>query len=165
MYVLYAEDRAAVFEKSQLFERYMEPLLKALEAFERANEASVNLPEIRQYLQVCRWPFRRLEYSFALEALLEHLRPGDRYLDAGCGVTPLAHVLAGLGISADACDNDGRLIDQILQLNIGRIYGVPVTYAVQDLTATSYSDATLRCDFLYIGTGTHTCPGRSESCL
>lgn len=142
MYILSVEDRVTLLERSYLFEQYMEPLLRMLEAFNRTNGASANLPEIQQYLQVCRWPFRRLEYSFALEALLRHLRPGDRYLDAGCGVTPLAHVLAGLGVSAHACDSDGRLIDQLCQLNPDRIYGTPVIYGIQDLTATSYSDAT-----------------------
>lgn len=141
MYILYVEDRVALLEKSYLFEQYMEPLLRMLEAFNRTNGASANLPEIQQYLQVCRWPFRRLEYSFALEALLGHLRPGDRYLDAGCGVTPLAHVFAGFGVCAEACDSDSRLIDKLRQLNPDKIYGTSVTYAVHDLTAMSYPDA------------------------
>jgi SAM-dependent methyltransferase len=141
MYVLYVEDQTSLLERSWLFEQYMEPLLKSLEAFYQTNSTSATLPEIQQYLQVCRWPFRRLEYSFALEALLNHLQPGCRYLDAGCGVTPLAYVFARLGVYADACDNDSRLIDQLRQLNPDRLYGAPVAYAVQDLTATSYPDA------------------------
>jgi ubiquinone/menaquinone biosynthesis C-methylase UbiE len=119
----------------------MEPLLAALEASINSGVMTAPLPELRQYLEVCRWPFRRLEYSFALDALLRHLRPGDRYLDAGCGVTPFAHAMAGWQVEADACDADGRLIEGMRASRPERIYDTVVTYARQDLRETSFPDA------------------------
>jgi 2-polyprenyl-3-methyl-5-hydroxy-6-metoxy-1,4-benzoquinol methylase len=142
MHVLYTNDQQILREGTQLFDQYMEPLLKQLETFDRASKASAYLPEIAEYLHTCRWPFRRLEYSYALDVLLEHLKPGDRYLDAGSGVTPLAHVLARRGIQTDACDANTRLIEALGRLGSERIYGTRVAYSVQDLTAASFPDAT-----------------------
>src|SRR5262245_19014224 len=116
MHVLYTNDRQTLREGTRLFEQYMEPLLDQLETFDGANKTSAHLPEIAEYLHACRWPFRRLEYSYALDVLLEHLKPGDRYLDAGSGVTPLAYALAGRGIQTDACDANTRLIEAICRL-------------------------------------------------
>lgn len=142
MYVLYAPDRATLEARSVLFEQYMEPLLVKLEAAERAGRIPPSLPEIPQYLQVCRWPFRKLEYSLALDALLDHLKPGDRYLDAGSGATPLAFALAARGVEADACDGEARLIEELRRLRPETIYGSSVSYQTQNLTAMSYPNAT-----------------------
>jgi 2-polyprenyl-3-methyl-5-hydroxy-6-metoxy-1,4-benzoquinol methylase len=141
MYLLYADDQHALAHYSRLFTEMMEPLLAALETHVRASDCRTFLPEIEQYLQVCRWPFRKLEYSFTLDALLDHLQPGDRFLDAGSGVTPLAHVLAARGIRAEACDADGRVITGLQQLDSDRIYASHVAYAIEDLTHLSYPDA------------------------
>jgi ubiquinone/menaquinone biosynthesis C-methylase UbiE len=140
MYVLHAANRTALGEHSRLFQQHMEPLLQALEAAHDAGKVPMDLPEMPQYLQVCRWPFRKLEYSFALEALLGHLRPGERYLDAGSGVTPLAQALARSGVDAHACDGNERLIAALQQFAPERIYGVSVTYTAQDLTRLTYPD-------------------------
>lgn len=142
MYVLYASDREDVTAKSFLFNQYFEPVLRKLETAVHDGNISEHIPEIPQYLQVCRWPFRKLEYSFALEVLLEHLKPGDRYLDAGCGVTPLCQVIATRGIQTDACDVDSRLIDNMRKLDTERIYGSRVAFSCQDLTHTTFADAT-----------------------
>jgi 2-polyprenyl-3-methyl-5-hydroxy-6-metoxy-1,4-benzoquinol methylase len=142
MYVLYAENTSVLNERSHLFEQYMEPLLRRLESANQAGLLPPSLPEFRQYLQVCRWPFRKLEYSFALDILLEHLQPGDRYLDAGSGVTPLAQVMAGCGVCAEACDGNGRLINELRHFGPEQIYGIQVMYGTQDLTAMSYPDET-----------------------
>ncbi len=142
MYVLYASDREQVARLSHLFEMHFEPMLRKLEVFTREGHVPPDLKEIPQYLHVCRWPFRRLEYSFALDILLEHLKPGDCYLDAGCGVTPLSHVIAARMIETDACDNDARLIDNLCALDTERIYGSRVTFSHQDLRRTTFADAT-----------------------
>jgi ubiquinone/menaquinone biosynthesis C-methylase UbiE len=142
MYVLYAENKLALSERSQLFEEHMEPLLQKLEAADCAGQLPASLPEFPQYLKVCRWPFRKLEYSFALDVLLTHLQPGDHYLDAGSGVTPLAQVLAKRGVRAEACDGNRRLIDELCRFGPERIYDAAVTYSTQDLTATSFADET-----------------------
>jgi len=142
MYVLYPEDHTALTERSRLFEQYMEPLLKKLEALYQSGKVPASLPEITAYLQVCRWPFRKLEYSFAMDVLLNHLKPGSRYLDAGSGVTPFAHVFAERGVQAEACDGDGQMIERLRRLDPSRIYDSPVTYMGQDLTATTYPTAT-----------------------
>jgi ubiquinone/menaquinone biosynthesis C-methylase UbiE len=142
MYILYADTKADLDQKSGHFEQYMEPLLATLEKFSgQVGNISPNLPEIQQYLQVCRWPFRKLEYSFALDILLEILHPGDRYLDAGSGVTPMAHVLAGQGILAQACDSSHRLIKELQQLQPQKVYGTFVDYTAQDLTDLSFPTA------------------------
>jgi SAM-dependent methyltransferase len=141
MYMLYADHVATLSEKTKLFEIYMEPMLQKLEAFAPTGPLPPDVPEFHQYLEVCRWPFRKLEYSFALDALLDHLKPGDRFLDAGCGVTPFAHVLAGQGFQAEACDGDRRLIEALDRLRPERIYGSTVAYAAQDLTSITYPDA------------------------
>jgi 2-polyprenyl-3-methyl-5-hydroxy-6-metoxy-1,4-benzoquinol methylase len=140
MYVLYADSQGTLAERSKLFAQHMEPVLQRLEAANRAGKVPASIPEIPQYLQVCRWPFRKLEYSFALDALLSHLKPGDRYLDAGSGATPLAHAIAAQGIEAEACDGDKHLIEQLQQLRPETIYGSQVRYSHQDLTALRFAD-------------------------
>jgi SAM-dependent methyltransferase len=142
MYLLYADDHTDLKEKTALFTDLMEPVLARLEAYYRAGGVSADFSEIPQYLQVCRWPFRKLEYTFALDILLRHLQPGDCYLDAGSGVTPLAHVLAGQGIHASACDGDASLIDKLRALQPDTIYGTSVAYAAQDLSALDYPSET-----------------------
>jgi SAM-dependent methyltransferase len=141
MYVLYAGNREEVAAKSTLFDEHFEPMLRKLETWSREGNVG-HIPEISQYLQVCRWPFRKMEYSFALDVLLEHLKPGDRYLDAGCGVTPLCQVIAARGVQTDACDVDRQLIDHLRALNTEFIYGCRVTFSCQDLTRTTFADAT-----------------------
>jgi len=138
MYVLYAETNTEPADKARLFHQHMEPLLKRLEAFAANGSLPTDIREFRDYLRVCRWPFRQLEYSFALEALLNHLRPGDRYLDAGCGVTPLAHVIANSGVRAEACDGDQREIEALRDLKPETIYGSYVNFSAQDLTQLGY---------------------------
>ncbi len=140
MYVLYTDSTRALDERSQLFAQHMEPLLQRCDAAMRAGMIPADIAEIPQYLKVCRWPFRRLEYSFALDALTAHLRPGQRFLDAGSGATPFAHALAELGVEAEACDGDSRLISQLQRLQPETIYGSKVRYSAQDLTAMSFSD-------------------------
>jgi SAM-dependent methyltransferase len=141
MCLLDANSYAQMVERSKLFDEHMEPMLNRLEGAYRSGKIPPDLPEVQQYLQVCRWPFRRLEYAFALEALIAHLRPGDRYLDTGCGVTPLAQVMAGRGVQVAACDSDQHVIDGLGCLLPETIYGVEVDYATQDLTALDYPDA------------------------
>ncbi len=142
MHVLYTEDNATLKAETRLFEEHMEPLLQKLEAYDQLNVIGTRLPEIPQYLKVCRWPFRKLEYTYALDALLSQLKPGDRFLDAGSGVTPFAYALSARGIQADACDYDGRLIDELKHFAPERIYGNAVMYTRQDLTAITYPDDT-----------------------
>ena len=110
MYVLWAENQADLATKTALFDKHMEPMIVRLEAAFKAGVIPAYIPEIPQYIQVCRWAFRRLEYAFVLDALLGHLKPGDRFLDAGCGATPLAQAVAALGIDAEACDGDRSVI-------------------------------------------------------
>lgn len=140
MYVLYVEDQTALATQSQLFDLHMEPLLQKCDAALQAGTVPASIPEIPQYLQVCRWPFRRLEYAFALDALISYLGPGQSFLDAGSGATPLAHAIAAQGVAASACDGDARLIDELRRLRPETIYGTKVSYSAQDLTRTSYPD-------------------------
>ncbi|MGQ9828011.1 MAG: class I SAM-dependent methyltransferase [Roseiflexus sp.] len=142
MYLLYARDEEDVAGKTVLFEEHFEPMLQKLEAWVREGQVPDHISEFEQYLQVCRWPFRKLEYSFALDILIEHLKPGDRYLDAGCGVTPLSQVIAARGVQTDACDVDARLIEYLRVVDTRRIYGSQVTFSCQDLTHTTFADAT-----------------------
>jgi SAM-dependent methyltransferase len=99
------------------------------------------LPEVRSHLQFCRWPFRQLEYSFVLDALLPRLSIGKYYLNAGHGVTPLAAVFARHGVHAYSCDINQRVMDGLRDLKLERIYGARVTYNTEDLANLSYPDA------------------------
>ena len=142
MYVLHAPDRTTLDSQTQLFAEHMEPLLVTLDAARCSGRLPLDLPELGQYAEVCRWPFRRLEYSFALQHLIASLKPGDRYLDAGCGVTPLAHALARRGVRSDACDGDGSLMERLQRFDPCAVYGSKVTYATQNLVSTTYPDET-----------------------
>src|ERR1700674_4859793 len=102
MYILYSANARDLVEQSRLFSEYMEPLLQQLEAATREGKIPKDLPQVPEYLHVCRLPFRRLEYSFAIDALASIGR-GDTVLDAGSGVTPLAHVFAQRGAASYAC--------------------------------------------------------------
>jgi len=78
VYVLYAENKQDLDRKSQLFEEHMEPMLQKLERAYTSGAIPTDIPEIPQYLQVCLWGFRQLEYTFVLDALLRHLEPGQQ---------------------------------------------------------------------------------------
>lgn len=143
MYLLYAANSPELSERSRLFSEFMEPLLQRLEAATRAGHIPGELTQVPEYLHVCRLPFRRLEYSFALDAL-SAIGPGDMFLDAGSGVTPLAHIFARRGAASFACDANQREIQLLQQIDWKQVYGevkTPVTYATQDLTALDYPDA------------------------
>lgn len=141
MFVLYVENQQDLKDKARLFEQYMEPILTRLETVYAQGGIPTHFREIAQYLKVCRWPFRKLEYSLVLDVLLDHLQPGTRFLDAGSGVTPLAYVFAERGVEAWACDGDAELIKNMTVLRPQRIYNSHVTYEAQDLTRLSYPDA------------------------
>ena len=142
MYVLYTDDEKTLNHNSQLFVQYMEPLLKRMDAANAAGKVPANMPEIPEYLLTCRWPFRRLEYSLALEVLLNHLKPGDHYLDVGSGATPLAWIMAKHGINAEASDFNPRLVQDLIRFNPNAVYGSDVKLERQDLTQTTYADNT-----------------------
>jgi ubiquinone/menaquinone biosynthesis C-methylase UbiE len=141
MYVLYADNLAELQDRTQLFREHLEPLLKQLEAFYQAGLVPDTLPEVRDHLEFSRWPFRQLEYSFALDALLPHLPIGKYYLNAGHGITPLAAVFARRGVHAYSSDINQRVMDGLRDLKLERIYGARVTYNTEDMANLSYPDA------------------------
>jgi SAM-dependent methyltransferase len=124
------------------FDAAMEPLLQRLEEAGRAGHPIAQSRLCQDYLQVCRWPFRRLEYSYALEALATTPGPAGKALDAGSGITPFGHVLAGLGWDVTACDFDRDLMTALDAADMARVYGSHVKYEWQDLTNISHPDAT-----------------------
>jgi SAM-dependent methyltransferase len=140
MYALRCHSRHELDQQCGLFQAHMEPLLRNLESAKAAGLSIMQLPELDAYLEVCRWPFRQLEYSFALDLLLERLGRDTRFLDAGSGVTPFAHIFAARGVEAHACDGDRRIVDGMHTLHPEHVYRSPVTYATQDITAMSYPD-------------------------
>jgi ubiquinone/menaquinone biosynthesis C-methylase UbiE len=142
MNVLYAESSEAVRDRTPSFDQHIEPFLEVLEARTKDGSITASVPEVLAYLTVCRTSFRRLEYAFGLDALLRHLQAGDRYLDAGCGVTPLAHAIARQSVIVDACDVDSRIVEEMIRLDLGAPYETSVTYTTQDLTSLSYEDGT-----------------------
>lgn len=140
MYALYACSQGALAADSKLFATHFEPLLAQLQRAVTSGEVKHAVPEVEQYLAVCRWPFRQLEYSFALEAVLDRVGPGSKVLDAGAGVTPLGYIAARHGATTSACDVDANLIAWLQQGQLGRIYQADVSYSRQDLTALAYAD-------------------------
>lgn len=140
--VLYEPERWRLLEKTRLFTDHMEPLLVALEKQRQKPDSLAQVQVAQDYLDVCRWPFRRLEYTFALDALVRHVVPGGTVLDAGAGVTPFGHALAHLGYTAYACDFDRSLMERLSRGEAERIYGSKVDYRWQDLTQVDYADET-----------------------
>jgi ubiquinone/menaquinone biosynthesis C-methylase UbiE len=140
MYVLTADSNQALNDQTALYRQHMEPMLNRLQQWSDDGKLPTTCPEFPQYLETCRWPFRQLEYSCAIKVLQSHLLPGQRYLDAGSGVTPLVHVFAAHGVEAHACDHDPRLIAELQHLPTEKIYGTHASYSVQDLTALSFPD-------------------------
>lgn len=141
MHVLFVRNAAELAEGSRPFANRMEPLLKQLE-LAGAQCHTVACSQIaKDYLAVCRWPFRQLEYSYVLDAITAAGVRGGSALDAGSGVTPFAHALAGMGFRAKACDHDRSLIEALAGSRMEQVYGTTVAYEWQDLTALTYEDA------------------------
>lgn len=120
----------------------MEPLLQRLEAAGRAGHPLVATKLCQDYLQVCRWPFRKLEYTYALEAIERWCRRPGLALDAGSGITPLGHALAARGWNVTACDFDGDLMRRLEAADMETVYGSRVHYEQQDLRKIKHPDAT-----------------------
>lgn len=139
-YLLVSKDKEQLHKDTTLFQMHMEPMVKKLEDFVESGNFPVTIPEFKNYLQVCRWPFRRLEYSFALDAFSGFIKPGMRFLDAGSGVTPFSQAIAKLGIEAEACDLNQGIVDTYYQYKMDEVYGVRVKFTQQDLTQLSYAD-------------------------
>ncbi len=123
------------------FDDAMEPLLQRLEAAGRAGHPLVATKLCQDYLQVCRWPFRQLEYAYALEAIARTGKGPGRALDAGSGITPFGHALAARGWDVTACDFDGSLMRDLAAADMAAVYGSAVRYEQQDLTRITYPDA------------------------
>src|SRR5262249_31790654 len=104
MQVLYTRTPEELAVATSLFQRHMEPLLKKFDAAARDGHPIAQRRLGRDYRDVCRWPFRRLEYSFAMAAIMGHRPTGKTVLDAGSGITPFGHALAGMGFNVSACD-------------------------------------------------------------
>lgn len=142
MVILYAADRGELTASCGAFAQHMEPVLQLLqEAASRGHEvAGSRLAS--DYLQVCRWPFRQLEYSFAFDAIKRLTSLRGTALDAGAGVTPLPHALAGLGYTVHACDFDRGLMTRMAATSMADVYGTQVSYSWQDLSEIGFPDAT-----------------------
>jgi ubiquinone/menaquinone biosynthesis C-methylase UbiE len=117
----------AALNGSDLLARYIEPSATRQESL------------LTRYRRIVAWPVRQLEYSFVLDAAPPVA--GQRMLDAGCGITPLAHVYASAGAEAHAIDGDASLIN-LLSEEGRSLYGESVHYAAGDVTRLEYPDHT-----------------------
>lgn len=142
MQILFARTSDEVHSAGVLFQEYVEPLLLKLEAASKRGHAIGRTQLGQDYLQVCRWPFRQLEYSCVLAAIRHHGKSAGKALDAGSGITPFGHVLAAMGFDVRACDFDPRLMEDLAGAGMEAIYGSSVTYEWQDLTSLRYPDET-----------------------
>ena len=140
MQTLYAPSLTDL-RSASAFDDAMEPLLQRLEAAGRAGHPLVSTKLCQDYLQVCRWPFRQLEYAYALEAIARRGTPPCKALDAGSGITPFGHALAARGWDVTACDFDGHLMRELAAADMASVYGSSVRYEQQDLTRLTYPDA------------------------
>jgi 2-polyprenyl-3-methyl-5-hydroxy-6-metoxy-1,4-benzoquinol methylase len=140
--LLYASSQAELATAGNPFEIHVEPLLRLLDAAARSGHDVAKSRLGQDYLSVCRWPFRRLEYSFVLAAVAKNRTEHGMALDAGSGITPFGHALAGLGYCVVACDADADLMNALARAGMEKIYGTSVGYEAQDLTRLSYPDAT-----------------------
>src|SRR5262249_27603353 len=73
-------------------------------------------------------------------AIMGHRPTGKTVLDAGSGITPFGHALAGMGFNVSACDYDRRLMEELAIARMENIYGSFVHYEWQDLTALTFPD-------------------------
>jgi SAM-dependent methyltransferase len=119
----------------------MDAALNAANSLARYIEPSATRQEslLSRYRRIVAWPVRQLEYSFVLESAPPVA--GQRMLDAGCGITPLAHVYAAAGAEAHAIDGDAGLI-KLLSQDGRSLYGESVHYAVGDVTRLRFADNT-----------------------
>jgi 2-polyprenyl-3-methyl-5-hydroxy-6-metoxy-1,4-benzoquinol methylase len=141
-YALISSTREQLQQRTRTFTRSFEPLLAALEAGRRAGHPAAQIPQVGEYLDVCRWPFRRLEYSFVLDAIETAGRRGLTCLDVGCGATALPHVLSTRGHTVHACDFDGRLIEALADRNLCQLLSTSVQYSAQDATDLQFGSGT-----------------------
>ena len=72
MQVLYTKTNEELAAATPLFQRYMEPLLKKNEDAAHDGHSIARRRLSQDYRDVCRWPFRQLEYSFAIAAIMDH---------------------------------------------------------------------------------------------
>jgi SAM-dependent methyltransferase len=83
-------------------------------------------------------PSKRWEYPWALEQA--KLLPGNRVLDAGCGLSIFPVYLATIGMRITACDVE-------LPVRLDRLHGCFVEYIRGDLTALPLADSTFDAIF------------------
>lgn len=140
MQVLYTKTNEELAVATSLFQRHMEPLLRRLEDAARDGHPIACRRLSQDYRDVCRWPFRQLEYSFAMAAIMDHGPVGTDVLDAGSGITPFGHALARMGFDVCACDYDRPLMEDLAAARMEDIYGSVVRYEWQDLTALRFAD-------------------------
>jgi SAM-dependent methyltransferase len=84
-----------------------------------------------EYANVCHWAIRRLEYGFAIEAMLdvERQHAGSlNVLDVGCGVVPLNNWLSARGHAVVAIDPLEADIEFLVKNDLNGIYGSSVRY-------------------------------------
>jgi len=140
MYILHVDSLDELEKYAGRFRSVVEPLLKDLQNAERAGHNVAGKALANDYLHVCRWPFRQLEYSFALELIERSGQQKGAALDAGSGITPFGHAVASLGFSVTACDYDRELMREMASAHMEQVYGSSVNYEWQDLTRLTYPD-------------------------
>jgi 2-polyprenyl-3-methyl-5-hydroxy-6-metoxy-1,4-benzoquinol methylase len=119
----------------------MAPFVKRLEVAATKGHPIALSRLAQDYLQVCRWPFRQLEYSFAFDAIAAVGTRSGTLLEAGCGVTPFGHALAAQGHRVYACDYDRNLMGQLGESGMERVYGSKVDYSWQNLAELDFPDS------------------------
>lgn len=141
-YALISSNREDLGNRTRPFAAAFEPVLAALEDGRRHGHPAAAIPQVGEYLDVCRWPFRRLEYSFVLDAI-DRIGPAPlACLDVGCGATGLPHVLAKRGHTVQACDYDRHLIGELTNRRVCDLLATTVGYTFQDATALQFASDT-----------------------
>ncbi len=135
--------------RTRLYEEHLEPLGRKMDEAVRnrlgqlstynAASTSGHLPLLTRYATYFRWPIRKLEYSYVLRQVMDRARSGMVTLDAGCGITPLAHLFATRGCQSHAIDVDRELIE-LVRKEGAQLYGGQVNYSCQDLTKLEFPD-------------------------
>jgi SAM-dependent methyltransferase len=89
-------------------------------------------PTFVRYADVCFWAIRKLEYAFAVEALVGREEEGQALdvLDVGCGVVPLCNWMSRRGHRVTAVDPSRADISFLVRNDLNAFYGSRVTYAV-----------------------------------
>jgi SAM-dependent methyltransferase len=121
--------------RTNVYERHFKPFVDKM-AFIREHFPEANdYPEFNEYVDIVKWPIRKLEYDYVLRQVMDQLREDTFVLDAGCGVTPLPFVFGAQSKNVFAVDFSASSIQFMAKIQDMKYYSTPnpINFSVQDI--------------------------------